>query len=146
MWYPFKYKGGKMACAKMKISQQLAWDFAGYCGERISTKWCQVTSCLHPEQHFKVSCLQLPSCWSGNFNSCWRGNFLKRLPLLVEEVTDVHRWSTPPAFVKLNTPSKRCAFFVISVIRIHIWGNSSLLYPWDLTSWSLNCWGRCVCL
>lgn len=65
---------------------------------------------------------------------------------LVEEVTDVYRWSTALAFVNFNSPSKRCAFFAISLIRIHIWGNYSLLYLWDLASWSLSCWRHCVCL
>lgn len=65
---------------------------------------------------------------------------------LVEEVTDVYRWSTALAFVNFNSPSKRCASFAISVIRTHIWGNYSLLYPGDLACWSLNCWRHRVCL
>lgn len=118
----FYIKGRKNCHAKMKISWQLAWDFAGYCGERISSKWCHVMRGFHHEQHFKVSCP------------------------VAEEVTDVYRWSTALSFVDFNSPSKRCAFFAISVIRIHIRGNYSLLYPWDLASWSLSCWRHSVCL
>lgn len=104
------------------VTQRSAWDFAGYssCGESISTKRYHVTRCLRHATAFLRSVVF----------SC----------LIVEEVTDVYRWSTALVLVNFSSPSKRCAFLAISVTRIHVvLRNYSFLYPWDFASWSLNC-------